>query len=117
MSDDPFFASLRGSVTAAVAVLAFIAVLVGGGYYVYRWAAPRYEEAQRKTYEESRQHVEGTVQDLMRYRVKYQSAEPGHKKALRQLILRRATDVDRAELPGQLRKWIDTLKAQQSATP
>lgn len=113
MSDDSFGEALQFSAATAVSVLVFFAILVGGGYYLYRWAAPRYEDAQRKTYEQSRQHVEGTVDDLMRYRVKYQSANSDHKKALRQLILQRAADVDRSALPNPLRQWIDSLRTRQ----
>ncbi|ABC46209.1 hypothetical protein GGP80_000952 [Salinibacter ruber] len=110
MSDDSFLDSIRFSVTAALSLLAFVTILVGGGYYVYRWTAPKYEEAQRETYEQSRQHVEGTVEDLMRYRVKYQEADSTHKDAVRKLILRRARDIDRADMPKDLRQWVEHLR-------
>ncbi|PQJ35613.1 hypothetical protein BSZ35_14290 [Salinibacter sp. 10B] len=115
MSDDSFSESIRFSATAAVSGLVMMAILVVGGYYLYRWAAPRYEEVQRQTYEESRQHVEGTVQDLMRYRVKYQSAESDHKSAIRQLVLRRARDLDSSDMPTNLRQWVDSLRGRQPA--
>jgi len=114
MSDDSLWDSLRFSITMALSTLAFIAVLVGGGYYLYRWAAPKYEEAQRQTYEQSRQHVEGTVQDLMRYRVKYQEADDTHKVTIRSLVLRRAQDIDRADMPEELRQWIETLRKEEN---
>lgn len=112
MSDDTFLDGIRASLTVGVSVLVFITVLVGGGYYLYRWAAPRYEEAQRQTYEQSRQHVEGTVEDLMRYRVKYQEADSTQKGAIRDLILRRARDIDRTDMPEELRQWIGQLRDQ-----
>jgi hypothetical protein len=118
MSDNSFLKSLQFSATAALSALLILAILVGGGLYLYRWAAPRYEEVQRQTYEESRQHVEGTIEDLLRYRVKYQSAGSDHKKAIRQLVLRRARDLDRKEMPSQLRQWVDSLRTQSTdSTP
>ena len=113
MSDDSLKEALQFSATTAVSVLLFLAILVGGGYYLYRWATPRYEDAQRQAYEQSRQHVEGTVEDLMRYRVKYQSVDSGHKQSLRKLILQRAADVDRSALPDRLRRWVDSLRTRQ----
>jgi len=71
---------------------------------------PLEEEARREKYEESRTHVQGTIDDLYRLHTKWASASGDHKDMLEGLILRRARDVDPDEFPSEIRTFVDSLR-------
>lgn len=71
---------------------------------------PLEEEARREKYEESRTHVQGTIDDLYRLRTKWAKASGDHKDMLEGMILRRARDVDPDEFPSEIRTFVDSLR-------
>ena len=74
---------------------------------------PLEEEARREKYEESRAHVQGTIDDLYRLRTKWANADEGHKDMVEGLILRRSRDVESDELPPEIRTFVDSLRRAQ----
>ena len=100
-----------------------IAVVVGGigiswavqgsNWFMYDVFAPKYEASKRKTFEESKAYHEGTVQELQNMQFEYIKADEGHKKALGDIILRRAADFPQDELPPDLKEFIDQLKKER----
>lgn len=74
---------------------------------------PMEEEVRRETYEESRTHVQGTVDDLYGLRVKWANADKEHRDMLEGMILRRARDVESDELPSDIRTFVDSLRSSQ----
>jgi len=89
-------------------LLIFFLALFDVGLKKVIW--PLEEEARREKYEESRTHVEGTIDDLYRLRTKWSKAEGGHKEMLEGRILRRARDVDPSELPPEIDSFVDSLR-------
>lgn len=101
---------------AIVLILVFGALAIGGSLYWDRFVRQFEEETERVTYEQSRTHVEGAIDDLYRYRLKYYNADnQAHRNSLRAMILRRARDVDGEDMPRDIRTFVDSLR--QTARP
>lgn len=101
---------------ALFAILGFImlgvAILVGGSYgslTLYRVFAPQWENARTDVYRNSKSYVEGTIRDLRRLKREYEKAEESQKSTLRTLILHRSDELDYDQLPGDLRRFIESL--------
>jgi len=107
---------VRLSVFSALTILLFAGTLHAGGLYIKSWTMPWREDIRREAYEETRSHVEGVTQDILRYRVKYQETEnEEQREALRGIILRKAATLDEGELSKDVRDFVDELKAQRKA--
>lgn len=95
---------LVGVVASLVGMVAFFSIGLSGVLM------PWQEEIRRETYEESRTHVEATIDDISRYRLKLQDAPQGQQEMISNMILRRARDIERDELPPRLRTFVDSLE-------
>jgi hypothetical protein len=103
----------------ALAVIVAVVLLCGLGWLVqgtdfilYRHFAPRYEQARRETYEQSKAYRQGMAQELQSMRFQYEQASPEHQDALRSIILHRAADVEPDSLPVDLQQFIEKLKGE-----
>jgi hypothetical protein len=89
-----------------------VAVIVGGSYgslALYRTFAPQWEDARTDVYRNSKSYVEGTIRDLRRLKREYEKAEESQQSTLRTIILQRSDELDYDQLPGDLRRFIDSL--------
>ena len=94
-----------------VIVLA-IGVVVGGSYgslALYRTFAPQWEDARTDVYRNSKSYVEGTIRDLRRLKREYEKADESQRSTLRTIIFQRSDELDYDQLPGDLRRFIDSL--------
>ena len=93
----------------AMYVLGFFAT--GGDLAIYRFWAPKYENAKREVFENTQSYVQGKSEYIGKLRYQYQSAEPGAQKdALKTLILSEASTVDNSKLPADEQAFINSLK-------
>ncbi len=90
--------------------LGFLAT--GGDLAIYRFWAPKQENARREVFENTQSYVQGKTEYLSKLRFQYQEAEPGsaHKASLRTLILSEASTVDTGKLPTDLQVFIGGLR-------
>ncbi len=89
-----------------------VAVIVGGSYgslTLYRTFAPQWEDARTDVYRNSKSYVEGTIRDLRRLKREYEKAEESQQSTLRTIILQRSDELDYDLLPGDLRRFIESL--------
>jgi len=89
-----------------------IAVLVGGGYgslALYKTFAPQWEDARTDVYRNSKSYVEGTIRDLRRLKREYEKADESQRTSLRTIILQRSDELDYDQLPGDIRRFIESL--------
>lgn len=93
----------------AFAVLVMIGawVLIAFDLMAFKFFAPKYEGVRREVFEESKAYRQGVIQELRAIQFEYIKAEPGHKAALRSIILHRAADID--FLPEDLQKFVNEL--------
>jgi hypothetical protein len=93
-------------------IVLVIAVIVGGSYgslALYRTFAPQWEDARTDVYRNSKSYVEGTIRDLRRLQREYEAAEESEKSTLKTIIFQRSDELDYDKLPGELRRFIESL--------
>lgn len=101
-------------------ILLVLAVLFGGAwivqgndFFMYKYFAPKYADAQRETYEHSRNKVQGDVMTLRDYQMQYTRASDETKPVLRGTILKASNDMNLDLLPEDLREWVNGLRKEQ----
>lgn len=103
---------------AAMAVIILMIALYGIGFIatggdlaIYRFWAPKMENAKREVFENTQSYVQGKISYLSQMRLDYESTmDMGQKQALRRMILTEAAQVDNSKLPADLRGFILRLK-------
>jgi hypothetical protein len=88
--------------------LGFLAT--GGDLAIYRFWAPKQENARRVVFENTQSFVQGKIEHLSDLQLAYGQAEGNQKAALRTDILREARQIDNDKLPVDLRAFISGLK-------
>jgi hypothetical protein len=84
----------------------------GGDLAIYKFWAPKQENARRQVFENTQSYVQGKTEYLSKLRYQYQEAESGstHQASLRTLILSEAATVDNDKLPEDLQTFIIVLR-------
>jgi hypothetical protein len=98
-----------------VAFLAFIWIMQGNDFFLFRVFAPRYEQVRRQTFEQSKAYQQGAIQELENMQFEYVKANADQKQALASVILHRAADFDARQLPPDLYAFISGLRREGSA--
>jgi len=98
-------------VLALTAVYGIGFLATGGDLAIYRFWAPKQENAKREVFENTQSYVQGKTEYLSRLRYEYQSLPAGPQKdAMRTMILSEASTVDNSKLPADLQGFIQQLK-------
>ena len=85
-------------------------VASGVGLANYKFWAPKQENARREVFVNTNGYIQGKTDYLSRLRFEYQTADEGHRAALKSLILSEAANVDNDKLPADLHEFINSLK-------
>ncbi|MFA4826590.1 MAG: hypothetical protein WC593_15685 [Methanoregula sp.] len=105
------FSAIIGSL---IAVIALVWLFQGNDFFMYKFWAPKYEEARREVFENTPSYKWGMIQELQNMQFKYEQATPDQKDALAAIILRRANQYGEDRLPVDLRAFVTQLKSQQA---
>lgn len=101
-------------VVGLVALYALGFLATGGDLAIYRYWAPKQENAKRVVFENTQSYVQGKQEFISRLRYQYQSAEPGaQKEALRSLILSEAANVDNGKLSPDVQAFLRSIGGAQ----
>jgi hypothetical protein len=95
-------------IVCIVAVASLGWIFTANDLAMFKFFAPKYEQARRETFEESKSYRQGSIQELQNMQFQYEQANPEHKEALAAIILRRSADF--TDLPPDLRLFINQLK-------
>lgn len=105
-------------VLTLVLLLGLAWAIQGTDFFLYRYFAPRQEQARREVFEQSKAYNQGMVQDLQRMMFDYATATPAQQDALGSILLHRVADYDIEKLPPDLRGFILKLRrARLEGTP
>lgn len=85
-------------------------ISTGGNLALFKFWAPKIENAKREVFENTQSYVHGKVDYLSRLKYQYQKTEGVQKEALKDLILSEASNVDNEKLPYDLQVFINQLK-------
>jgi hypothetical protein len=94
-------------ILVCVYALGFIAT--GGDLLIYKFWAPKQENAKRQVFENTQSYVQGKIEYLTKLRYQYQEADGQHKDSLRLMILTEASTVDNNKLPPDLSGFIASI--------
>jgi hypothetical protein len=94
---------------ALMLVLGLTWVGQGNDFFLYKVFAPKYEQARRETFEQSKAYNDGMVQEIRAMQYQYVQADASHKQALASIILHRLAGYPEENLPGDLRAFVSTL--------
>lgn len=92
-------------VTWIAAGVVAVFLLYGGGYWIYKTWAPKYEEARRETFEQSPSYVRGKQQYLVRLYGEWSQADEAHRSALCVVARNEALGLDAKYIPSSLQQW------------
>ena len=104
-----WFAALIGCIFV-IGVVGFLAQ--GTDFVMFRFFAPRYEQARRETFEQSKAYNEGTAQELEKMMLDYKkSKSDDEKQALKSVILHRSANfnLDSPSVSYELRSFVTSL--------
>ena len=101
----------------------FLAVVLGLGwvfqgndFFMYKFFAPKYEDARRNVFENTKSYNQGYIQELQNMQFEYVKADKEHKVALASIILHRAADYPEDKLPSDLRAFISQLRSERTGS-
>jgi hypothetical protein len=70
----------------------------GGDLAIYRFWAPKMEDARREVFEQTQSYVQGKNTYISRLRLQYESTSGNQRESLRRLILSEAETIDDSNL-------------------
>lgn len=105
-----------GAIVAILVVVFGIAygigfLATGGDLMIYKFFAPKMEEARREVFEQTPSYVQGKNTYIARLRLEYETAEGEQKEALRRLILTEAETIDEENLTPANRSFVYGLRS------
>jgi hypothetical protein len=95
-------------------ILAVILLVFGLSYVGlihYQFFAPKYENARRKTFEQTQSYVQGKIQDLSNYKLQYQQAkDTDSKEAIKATIRTQFANFDMTACPDELKPFLQEMR-------
>lgn len=99
------------SLLSIVAIFALAWIVQGNNFFMYKYFAPKYEDARREVFENTQSYVEGKKQDLIKYRLEYmKSKDPVEKSAIKMTIVQAFANFDENKLDGELKDFLHKMK-------
>ena len=103
-----------GWMLATLVVLGIVGFLTTGvDLAQYKFWAPKFENARREVFENTKSYNQGMVQEIENMAFEYAQADDAHKEALARIILHRTADFDLNKLPPDTRAFIQQLRRGQ----
>lgn len=82
-------------------------ILSEAGLIHYQFFAPKYEDARRKTFENTQSYVQGKIQDLSSYKLQFDKAkEPADKEAIKSVVSTQFANFDIDKCPDGLKPFL-----------
>lgn len=70
----------------------------------------RYANADREIFENSKPYIHGSIENLARLRLQYETTEnPNHRAAIKAMVRTQVANLDTNQLPYDLQTWINSL--------
>jgi len=92
-----------------ILILAFI--ITGGELFIFKFFAPKFEDARREVFENTQSYVEGARQELSAYKLDYARAKTAEEKtAIKFTVVHRFANLDENKLDPGLRSFLREMK-------
>jgi hypothetical protein len=97
---------------AVAAIFALTWLAQGNDFFLYKVFAPKYEEARRETFEESKAYNDGMAQELLQLQLDYpRAANQSEKDAIASVVLHKTAGYDASRLSSDLQAFVRQVKA------
>jgi len=99
--------------TIVCIVLLFLTVFAiqGTDFFLFQYFAPKYEEAKRSVFVESKEYRHGTIQELDKMRLEHvKEKDPIVQRVLEERALRLTAEWDKSELPPDIEAWLRSIE-------
>lgn len=94
-----------------IGILLIFWIIQGNSFFLYRFFAPKYENVRREVFENTQSYVEGSRQELLKYKLEYDRAKTQDDKiALKFIIIQRFANFDENKLAPELRSFLHQMK-------
>lgn len=100
---------MKDIINAVAIGLVVIILLSFGGLLYYKFFAPKWEDARREVFEKTRSYNQAKLQELAKYKLEYELAKGGDKKALASVIKHRFADYQ-GKLPYGLKQFLKEIR-------
>jgi hypothetical protein len=100
---------MKDVLISVVFVAGVVASVSFGGFYSFKYFAPKYAEVQNEVFKNSTAYNDGMLRDLENLMREYQSADAAHKEALKSIVIHRFSVYDTNKLPGNLAEFKRSL--------
>ena len=108
-----FLSSVGGIILSLALAIGLILGCVYGYIALYGDAAPRMADAERRVFENTQSYLHGKITDLAKMRREYAaSKDVAEKRAIKELALTTATNIDREKLPADIRRFLSSLESE-----
>jgi len=81
----------------------------GNNFFMYKFFAPKMEEARHEVFVNTVAYTDGNIQELRNYQIAYIQADDNHKKALASVIQHQFAAFPTDKLPLDLQQFISSL--------
>jgi len=112
------FAQVIGFVVLAIlgiGVLLGLGWLIqGNDFFMYKYFAPKYEDARRQVFENTKSYNQGMIQELQNMQIEYGKSEPSQQKMIASVILQRTADFPDDRLPEGLREFVQQFRRERT---
>lgn len=88
-------------------------IFTGGDLAMYRFWAPKQENAKRVVFENTQSYIQGKQEYISRLRYQFLMADGAQKEALRMLILSEAATVDTTKLSPDVQGFLRVIGGAQ----
>lgn len=102
--------TILAGVAIVLAILAAAWFFAGNALLMKSVFAPANEAVRRETFEQSKAFRDGMAQEIRSLQIEYLRAEEAVKPALAAAILHKAAQIDEADLPSDLRTFVNSIK-------
>lgn len=86
-------------------------LLQANDYVNFAFWAPKYENARRKTFENTQSYVQGKIQDLSNYKLQYSQAKDNDsKQAIQSVIRSQFANFDINQCPDELKPFLQEMR-------
>ena len=100
------------AVLALILMYALGFLATGGDLAIYKFWAPKQENARRQVFVQTQSYVQGKIAHLTDLQLAYEQAEGAQRSTLRTVILREAAQIDNDKLPADLRGFVERVKGE-----
>ena len=93
-----------------VALMGLDWIVQGNDFFMYKFFAPKFEDARRETYTHTRSYRNGSVQRLDTLCLQVADADDAHRGLINDVIAQEFVDWDMADVPAHLQGCLSSAR-------